>query len=324
MHAPCSRIEISSTFPGLYWLEQKPGDHMSHLTISRLAAIMLCSIISCTSLAAEQAIVHAVQAPAWIERAGGIVALRVGAPLLAGDVIRTGPGGRVQVDLPEGSRVKLGEEVNFQAERLQERNDESGGIFDAAFNVLKGAFRFTTGLAGAERRRDVGFRVGAVTAGIRGTDIWGKSMDDGTDLVLLIEGEVELAMDGHEQMMMRQPLHGVIMLPDGEMQLIEGMAMEDLQRYAAETELNDERAMMLDGGEWQLVLMSLRDPDIAEQTVQSLLQTGFPAVIERVNLAGGEWHRVVLSDLASVNDARMQGEMLQGRFGIQGYWVNRQ
>lgn len=297
---------------------------MSHLAITRLAATLLCSVISCTSIAAEQAIVHAVQAPAWIERAGGIVALRAGAPLLAGDVIRTGPGGRVQVDLPEGSRVKLGEEVNFQAERLQERNDESGGLFDAAFNVLKGAFRFTTGLAGVDRRRDVSFRVGVVTAGIRGTDIWGKSMDDGTDLVLLIEGEVELAMDGHARMMMQQPLHGVIMMPSGEMQMIEGMAMEDLQRYAAETEMNDDRAMMMDSGEWQLVVMSLRDRDIAACVARSLVQAGFPADIATTNLANGEWHRVVLSSLASVKDARMQGDVLQGRFGIQGYWVTRQ
>lgn len=67
--------------------------------------------------------------------------------------------------------------------------------------------------------------------------------------------------------------------------MIEGMAMEDLQRYAAETEMNEGRAMMMDNG---------------------------------------EWHRVVLSNLASVNDARMQGDVLQGRFGIQGYWVTRQ
>lgn len=183
---------------------------MSHFAFSRLAALILCSVIFCTSIAAEQAVVHAVQAPAWIERAGGIVALRAGAPLLAGDVIRTGPGGRVQVDLPEGSRVKLGEEVNFRAERWRERTDESGGLFDAAFNVLKGAFRFTTDIAGPDRRRDVSFRVGAVTAGIRGTDIWGKSMDDGTDLVLLIEGNVELSMELHAAMSMQQPLHGMM------------------------------------------------------------------------------------------------------------------
>ena len=289
-----------------------------HITLT-----FLCSIFSCTALSAEQAVVHAVQSPAWIERAGGIVALRPGDPLLADDVIRTGPGGRVQVDLPEGSRIKLGEEVNFRTERLQQRADESGGFFDAAFDVLKGAFRFTTGLAGVEKRRDVRFRVGAVTAGIRGTDIWGKSMSDGSDLVLLIEGQVELAMEGQESMMMQQPLHGVMMTPDGNMQMIAGMAMEDLQRYAAETEMNDDRAMMMERGEWQLVVMSLREHAIADRVTRSLVEAGYPAVIRTVNLADGEWHRVLVDHLASAKDARMLGETMRGMSGVQDYWITQ-
>lgn len=285
---------------------------------------LLLLSFSCTGFAADQPIVHAVQAPAWIERAGGIVPLRAGSPLLAGDVIRTGPGGRVQVDLPEGSRVKLGEEVNFQAERLEERSDERGSFFDGAFNVLKGAFRFTTGLAGNERRRDVRFRVGAVTAGIRGTDIWGKAMEDGTDMVLLIEGKAEMAMEGHAEMMMiEQPLHGVMMMPTGEMQLMEGMPMEMLQQYARETEMNDDRAMMMDSGKWQLVVMSLRDRVHAGRLQDRLVRAGYPAVIVEVSLASGDWHRVVITNLASARDAHRQGEQLRGSFGVADYWVRR-
>ena len=296
---------------------------MSRIAFGRVAAILLCSAVATASLAGDQAIVHAVQAPAWIERAGGIVALRAGSPLLAGDVIRTGPGGRVQVDLPEGSRIKLGEEVGFEAEQLQERSDESGGFFDGAFNVLKGAFRFTTGLAGIERRRDVRFRVGAVTAGIRGTDIWGKSMDDGTDMVLLIEGEVEFAMPEHEAMMMATPLHGVMMMPSGEMQLMEGMPMEMLQQYARETEMNDARAMMMDIGQWQLVVMSVRERAHAERVSGELVRAGYPAEVVSVMLQSGDWHRVVIDRLAGLKDARMQGEQLRGKHGITDYWIRR-
>lgn len=139
--------------------------------------------------------------------------------------------------------------MNFQAKRLEECRDESGGFFDGAFNVLTGAFRFTTGLAGAERRRDVRFRVGTVTAGIRGTDIWGKAMEDVTDMILLIEGDTEMAMEGHDRsMMMEQPLRGVMMVSSGEVNLMEGMPMEMLQQYARETEMNDDRAMNMDSG----------------------------------------------------------------------------
>lgn len=287
----------------------------------RYSALALLFAISCTAAFAAEPVVHAVQPPAWIERAGGIVVLRPGDPLLAGDTIRTGPGGRVQVDLPEGSRVKLGEQVQFRAERMTGRQDASGGFFDAAFDVLKGAFRFTTGLAGQERRRDVRFRVGAVTAGIRGTDIWGKSAEDGTDLVLLIEGQVELAMEGHDTMLMAQPLHGVMMMPTGEMRPIDAMPMEDVQVYARETEMRDDRAMMMDGGEWQLVVMSLRERTTAERVAAELVGAGYPASVSTVELPGGTWHRVALDHLVSADDARMLGEALLGRFGISDYWL---
>lgn len=297
---------------------------MSRSRYGCLAALLLVATLPSANAAADSAQVHAVQPPAWIERAGGIVVLRPGDPLLAGDVIRTGPGGRVQVDLPEGSRVKLGEEVQFRAERLRERTDDNGSFFDAAFDVLKGAFRFTTGLAGAERRRDVTFRVGAVTAGIRGTDIWGKSMDDGSDMVLLLEGVVELGMPGQQPMMMDQPLHGVMMSPAGEMQRMDSVPAAMLEQYARETEMNPGQAMMMMNGEWQLIVMSLRDREIAAGLQAELVAAGFPAEILDVTVNGSRWHRVALTHLASAKDARMQGETLGGRFGIDGFWIRRE
>lgn len=298
---------------------------MTRVSGDAVAALFVAAIFSSSALvAADGAQVHAVQPPAWIERAGGIVALRPGDPLLAGDVIRTGPGGRVQVDLPEGSRVKLGEDVQFRAERLGERTDGAGGFFDAAFDVLKGAFRFTTGLAGQERRRDVTFRVGAVTAGIRGTDIWGKSMDDGSDMLLLLEGQVELAMPGQEAMTMRRPLHGVMMMPAGEMRLMEGMPADLLEQYARETEMNAERATMMMHGTWQLIVMSLRNEESARQVQSELVAAGFPAEILETTANGARWHRVALTHLASANDARMQGETLTGQFGIEDFWIRRE
>ncbi len=275
-------------------------------------------------LAADVSAVHAVQPPAWIERAGGIVALRPGDPLLAGDVIRTGPGGRVQVDLAEGSRVKLGEQVTFRAQRLRESRDTDGDFFDAAFDVLKGAFRFTTALAGKERRRNVTFRVGSVTAGIRGTDIWGKSTEGRGDMVLLLEGRVELAMPGHDAMMLDQPTHGVMMMPGGEMRAMDAMPASMLEEYARETEMDETRAMMMDDGEWQLIVMSLRDRGTAERVRVQLIDAGYPAEVIDVTLADGAWHRVVLAHLPHARDARMLGAALDGRFGIAGYWIQRQ
>lgn len=189
--------------------------------------------------------------------------------------------------------------------------------------MLKGAFRFTTGLAGKAQRRDVRFRVGAVTAGIRGTDIWGKSTD-GTDLVLLLEGRIEMAMEGHANMMMEEPLHGVMMMPSGEMQVMDSMSMQQVQDYARETEMSEDSAMMMDAGQWQLVVMSLRNSSTARRVAARLVQAGYPAEVQDVELVSGQWHRVVLDHLASVDDARMQGEHLDGMFGVEGFWIRKE
>jgi hypothetical protein len=64
-------------------------------------------------------------------------------------------------------------------------------LFRAALNVLEGAFRFTTDVAAKTRKREVSIRAAQVTAGIRGTDLWGRSRP-GNEIVCLIEGERSL------------------------------------------------------------------------------------------------------------------------------------
>jgi hypothetical protein len=53
-----------------------------------------------------------------------------------------------------------------------ERSEDTN-VFRAALTVLAGAFRFTTD-ALDNRKRDVAVKAKLVTAGIRGTDLWGK------------------------------------------------------------------------------------------------------------------------------------------------------
>jgi hypothetical protein len=44
-----------------------------------------------------------------------------------------------------------------------------------------------------------------VTAGIRGTDLWGKS-NDARDLVCLLEGKISVGAEGHPAVTLDQPL----------------------------------------------------------------------------------------------------------------------
>lgn len=69
---------------------------------------------------AENAYVEQVQMPAWLERGGVRTPLAPRLSLLESDRIITGKGARVYLQMPEGSRVKLGENTDFKLTRLDE------------------------------------------------------------------------------------------------------------------------------------------------------------------------------------------------------------
>src|SRR5690242_5508795 len=139
--------------------------------------------------------------PAWIERGGVKSPLLPGMELKPGDKVIAGADSRVMIKLSEGSTVKLG--ANGQL-RFVELN-ATQQLFKGVLDVLEGAFRFTTDVAGKNRKREVSIRASQVTAGIRGTDVWGRSVA-GNEIVCLIEGKVEVSVKGEAPVRMDQPL----------------------------------------------------------------------------------------------------------------------
>ncbi len=193
--------------------------------------------------------------------------------------------------------------------------------------MLRGAFRFTTRLTAKSQRRSVDIRVGVLTAGIRGTDIWGKA-DDNKDFIVLIEGRIAMSSPDHpEPMMMSQPLDAMEVPAGGVMQAMQGVDMPMVQALAVETEMAEDNGMMMMNGALQLVVMSSRDERYSTDKAAALALAGYPAAVETVDLdagdAQGRWYRVVISNLASVHDARMLGDLLVGNFGIRDYWLKR-
>ncbi|MGH8706319.1 MAG: FecR domain-containing protein, partial [Burkholderiales bacterium] len=134
-----------------------------------LAALALAAQLA---LAAPAAVVEGIQMPAWVERDGMRIPLTVAMELKPGDRLLTGGDSRVLIRLAEGSIVKLGENGMLLLAELDPRRD---GVFQAVMRVAEGAFRFTTEALAKQRRRDVRISVATVTAGIRGTDLWGRS-----------------------------------------------------------------------------------------------------------------------------------------------------
>jgi len=111
--------------------------------------------LAASAWAAPQAVVDAVQSPAWRDREGRAEALAPGMELQSRDRIRTGEGSRVYLKLADGSTVKLGENGVLLAERLGPSESQ---FFSAALDVARGAFRFTTNKLRKLSQRDITIR----------------------------------------------------------------------------------------------------------------------------------------------------------------------
>ena len=254
-----------------------------------LAAALLATAVH----AQPAAVVEAVQYPAWLERGGNTVPLTPGTPLQSNDKVLTGGNARVQVRMAEGSTVKLGENAKVTIDRVENR-----GIFRAAINVLGGAFRFTTDALRKSNPRDVTIKVKNVTAGIRGTDLWGKSTDE-RDLVCLLEGKISVGAEGHPTVTLDTPLDFYQKPRDGAPQVAK-VDPKQVEEWAAETEIAKEGAAARAGGGWRVVAAAFVKRDEALVLNRRLRGAGFPATVA----SGANGFEVQVAGLASENDAR--------------------
>lgn len=139
-----------------------------------------------TNSYAQQTEVIELQEKAWIARGNVVTTLNLKENLQIGDQIRTGKGARVWLKLPDNSVVKLGEFAMFNIHDLKPTN----GFLKGSFELLRGAFRLTTPQQ-ATTKHDFQIKINAITAGVRGTDIWGSAQSD-KDLICLLEGQISV------------------------------------------------------------------------------------------------------------------------------------
>ena len=268
-----------------------------------MRALIAWLLVAFPALAWGQApVVDAVQYPAWLERGGHAVPLVPGTALEPSDRLRTGANARIQLKLPEGSAVKLGENARFVIERAENR-----GIFRAALSVLTGAFRYTTGIYGSGGAREVGIRVKNVTVGIRGTDLWGKSTAD-RDWVVLLEGKISVASDGNPAVTLDKPLDWY-QKPRDSAPEISRADRKTVDEWARETEISSDGAAARQGGRWRTVAAVKPTRDDARALVRTLRAAGYPAeiaakggyfIVQVANLAGEAEARALMSAIRDV------------------------
>ncbi|NJD33474.1 MAG: hypothetical protein FIA96_01300 [Betaproteobacteria bacterium] len=278
--------------------------------LTALAWLLLT--FSAPAQAAAAATVEVVQSPAWRDRDGFTEALAAGMELKSGDVVRTGPGARAYLMLAEGSRVKLGETAQFTFQTQSLRPEKS---FRAALDIVAGAFRFTTARLKKALSRDVAIRVGTATVGIRGTDIWGKTDQDG-DLVALIEGRIEITRAGQTSEL-TQPMT-YFDAPTGKAAEVKSLDLETFVKLARQTEIMAGDGAARARGKWRVMAGTATNEEAALELYDRIREAGFAARIRPRQAEGGGWnYELRLDGYASAAEAEVTAARLQAATGLK-------
>ena len=280
-----------------------------------VAALLILMAASAPAAARPNIVVEGVQMPVWVEHASGArEPLMIGKALGNKDRIYTGAGARALLRLADGSLIKLGENGILALDELGQKKIKLKDVVTASLDVLSGAFRFTTqALYKFRGERDVKVRLVTISAGIRGTDLWGKS-EKARNIVCLIEGSIAVA-HGDKEFTMDQPLSFYIVSKDEPQLPVTPVAKEKLEQWAVETEIADGAGALRAGGKWRVYLAEANNQGDALGVYDQLRRAGYAAEIRPVKSAAGMMYRVRISHLPSKLEADALAAKLKGKMG---------
>lgn len=277
-----------------------------------MMTLALCGL-AVNVLAAPQAVVDVVQSPAWRDRDGRAEPLAPGMELQSRDRIRTGEGSRVYLKLADGSTVKLGENGVLLAERLGPSERQ---FFSAALDVAKGAFRFTTDKLRKLSRRDVTIRVATVTAGIRGTDIWGKTEPE-RDFVCLLEGKITVSHKDGDAREMSEPLAFYVAPRNQPPTGIKAADPATVKKWAAETEIQAGAGVLRRGGKWKLLLADTENQPSALEVYDRAAVAGYAASIRPRIVGEAIRYEILLRNLPGKTEAEALAARVKAQLGLE-------
>ena len=265
--------------------------------------------------AAASAVVESLQLSGSVERGKQILPLAPGMELKDGDRVNTGARSRLVLRLADGSSLKLGERGSLFFDRVQVRND---GVFDAALFVAEGAFRFATAaLDRFKGKREVIITVNNVTAGIRGTDLWGKSTQD-SDIVCLIEGSVEVTPPGEKPLTIDQPL-SYYALENTVSKPVASVPPDTFKAWAAETEQQPGQGVASRRGKWKVSVASVKKSGEALDAYNALRKAGYAAELVTSKAGEERVYGVRIANFESEKDAKTVVEALKGQAELAKY-----
>ena len=291
--------------------------------VAALSSAIAAATVSLSALAAPAAVVEGVQMPAWVERGGVKQPLAAGMELKESDKLSTGGQSRVLLRLAEGSLVKLGENAQMSFDKLEQSTDNKAVFIRGLMDVARGAFRFTTDVKSKlASRREIDIRVATVTAGIRGTDLWGKSAAD-RDIVCLIEGRIQVQREQDPPLVMDQALQFYIApkTADGKADrsrpapVLATVSSEQLRQWSVETEIAAGQGAARRGGKFRVVAAASANQTDALKVYDQLRAAGYAAEIFPAGRPDKRVYEVRISGLPSKAEAAALGAKLDAITG---------
>jgi hypothetical protein len=208
--------------------------------------VLVLAMLSLMPAYARTLSVEGVVSPAWVERAGKREPLSVGMQLSDKDRIITGERARVMLRMSEGSAVKLGENATLALDGLAEKqNAEKRPLVSASLDVVKGAFRFTTGVfSKAPAERDVKVKIATV---------------------------------------MDEPLQFFIAPRNEKPKPVGKVSQKQIDQWSLETEIVDGLGASRAGGRMRVELLRSSDDGAVRQLESKLRAEGFPVLVDTLS-----------------------------------------
>lgn len=272
--------------------------------------------------AEDSVFVEYVQSPAWLKDGNDLSALYPGQRLLPNHQVITGKSGKTILKLSEGSAIKLGENSTFIVNSLQ-ASQNSNSVFTGAFKILKGAFRFTTGIfSPITSKRNVKITTTTATIGIRGTDLWGRVKEQ-DDLVALLEGKISIERVNEDPILMTEPLSVYTAKTNQAANPLSTVDMNTVSQLALETELDKGLGVITPDGPYTVFVSSSKKIEHAEILKTEYVNKGYPATIAETNINNTTWYRVGVNGFKSYADATYFSELSKTEFNSTSPWINK-
>lgn len=254
--------------------------------------------------AGKDAVIEAIQLPAWVERNGQRMAAQPGELLMANDKAVTAEASRMLLRLPDRSVIKLGEKTEFRIETLITKQNGVAGPShtQSALRLITGIFRYATDYTSKAlgNTRDISLQIATATVGIRGTDFWSMT-DANHDAVCLFEGKVAVERASRDDIVLDKP-GAFWVLRNTQPEQAAGQATPDeLKKFIAQAELQPGNGVLLEGGRWRTVAGLLPSGKDAASLKARLQTAGYPAEIR--NKQGR--FEVRINEFATEGDAQV-------------------